>query len=305
MNMNIEDYFIGYLNLIKSFIRINKNIKNPYDLILFRSGFKKKIVIKTKNGNKYVIKNISDYKNFWGDLGLNEMGLNITQNKDILSLNWKDKKISFYKQKNNDSTWGAFKDQFIEEQYKYLHVKNRVVVDIGANMGDSAIYFALEGAKMVYGFEPYPLIYDLSIKNIKLNNLVKQITLINKGVGSPSYIHVKEDFISAGGSELKDYKEGRKIEIISLKDVLTRYKIPKHSALKIDCEGSEYEILLNSNNEIFSMFDRVMVEYHYGYKNLVKQLKKYYKNVKYTRPTAIFNVESNKKMYCGLIYASN
>jgi hypothetical protein len=39
-----------------------------------------------------------------------------------------------------------FKEQFIDEQYKWLNVKGKEVVDIGANIGDSAIYFAVNTA---------------------------------------------------------------------------------------------------------------------------------------------------------------
>jgi predicted O-methyltransferase YrrM len=36
---------------------------------------------------------------------------------------------------------------FEEDMYEILDVKGKIVVDVGAYIGDSAIYFALKGAK--------------------------------------------------------------------------------------------------------------------------------------------------------------
>ena len=42
--------------------------------------------------------------------------------------------------------------------------------DVGANIGDSSIYFALKGAKKVIALEPLPANYEMAVKNIELNN---------------------------------------------------------------------------------------------------------------------------------------
>ena len=57
--------------------------------------------------------------------------------------------------KKFDIIW-LINENFIKEQYKWLDVEGKNVVDVGANIGDTAIYFALKGAKHVYAFEPYP-----------------------------------------------------------------------------------------------------------------------------------------------------
>ena len=54
--------------------------------------------------------------------------------------------------------------------------------------------------------------------------------------------------------------------------------------MKMDCEGAEYEILLNTKKTIFDMIDKIVCEYHepnyfgikekaYNPKNLIKHLK--------------------------------
>jgi hypothetical protein len=42
-----------------------------------------------------------------------------------------------------------------------IDVVGRDVVDIGSNIGDTAIYFALKGAKRVIALEPYPSAYQI------------------------------------------------------------------------------------------------------------------------------------------------
>jgi FkbM family methyltransferase len=59
----------------------------------------------------------------------------------------------------------------------------KIVIDIGANLGDSSLFFAKKGFKVI-GFEPLNKVYEIALENIKLNNLEGKITLVNKGVGA-------------------------------------------------------------------------------------------------------------------------
>ncbi|QXJ31883.1 FkbM family methyltransferase [Saccharolobus shibatae] len=88
----------------------------------------------------------------------------------------------YFNVKFTHSTWGIF-ENFCLKQYD-IDVKDREVVDIGANVGDSAIYFAAKGASRVYAFEPLPSIYEVASQNVKINNVQNKITLINAAVGS-------------------------------------------------------------------------------------------------------------------------
>jgi len=58
-----------------------------------------------------------------------------------------------YWEKNNvkfKHLYYAIYEIFEEEDYKFLNVKDKKVLDMGAFVGDSAIYFILKGAKKVY-----------------------------------------------------------------------------------------------------------------------------------------------------------
>ncbi len=128
------------------------------------------------------------------------------------------------------------------EEYSFLHVNNETVIDIGANVGDSPIYFALNNAKKIIALEPYPYSYNIALKNIKLNHLEDKIILLNAGYGQDGTIKVNPDFENTTGSDLKSFENGIDIKTLSLKTLLSDYHIDK-AILKMDCEGCEYNLL--------------------------------------------------------------
>jgi FkbM family methyltransferase len=73
---------------------------------------------------------------------------------------------------------------FIEREYDFLPVKDRVVIDIGSNIGDSSIYFALKGAKRVIGIEHDPQVNDFANKHIELNGFSDRIELIRGAISN-------------------------------------------------------------------------------------------------------------------------
>jgi len=199
---------------------------------------------------------------------------------------------------------GSYKEQFIEEPYKWLNVKGKEVVDVGANIGDTAIYFAVNGAKHVYAFEPYPFSYKIALKNIKLNKLEKKVTLLNEAIGKENKtIYIDENYENTGGDDLKEFKRGKKIKVVTLEEIVKRFKL-KDAVLKMDCEGCEYPSLLNTPNEVLRNFEQIMIEYHYGYLNLKKKLEEAGFKVKVSPPVYGFNIKAqNPHTLAGYLYA--
>jgi methyltransferase, FkbM family len=136
-------------------------------------------------------------------------------------------------------------ENFCNEQYASLNIEGKDVVDIGANIGDSAIYFALKGAKHVYAFEPYPYSYNLAKRNVELNNLNNKITMLNEGCGKSRFVNIRDETKNYGGTDLKSFKNGKKIKILSLDGIVEKFKL-RNATLKIDCEGCEYATILNA-----------------------------------------------------------
>jgi len=312
-NMSAFAYYYSQtkINKIKDFLQKRRIIKNWYIVSLFRAGLKKTVRIKFRDGKQVYIKSEKEYHDFWNsELGQNEILKMAKDNiakirNNRIELDYKNKKVYFLSDENKKliSNANAIKENFINEQYKWLDVKGKDAVDIGANVGDTAIYFALKGAKHVYTFEPYPYSYNIAMKNIKLNHLEDKITLLNEGCGKSGFVTIKEEYKNTGSTDLKNFKKGKKIKIENLDEIVKRFNL-KHAALKVDCEGCEYDLILNASDEALKAFDQIIMEYHYGYRNLVKRLEQAEFKVKYSLPKRFHDVEAdNSNMYLGLIFA--
>jgi len=309
-NMSVFAYFANKINKINDLLSIRKIVKNWIEVVLFRVGAKKTLTIKFRDGKSAYFKSKKEYFEFWNsEFGQNELSKQLKTShykiKDSnIELNYQNKKLYFYYDTNKQlsNSIGIINENFVEEQFKWLNVKGKDVVDVGANIGDTAIYFALKGAKHVYAFEPYPYSYNIAKKNIKLNHLEDRITLLNEGCGRSGFVTIKEDYENTGGTDLKNFKEGKKIRIVSLDEIVKRFNL-KHAALKVDCEGCEYDLILNASDEALNAFDQIIIEYHYGYKNLVKRLRRAGFEVKYSWPKYSNNIEAeNSNMYSGFIF---
>ncbi len=276
---------------------------------------KKNLTMQFRSGAKVSVSSLKEFFDFWnaedGWRELSTIELSRINNNGLkirghyITFNYRNKVIKFYfnSSKQLDNTLGMIADQFFKEQYKWLNVRDKVVIDIGANIGDTAIYFALNGAKHVYAFEPYPYSYEIAKRNIKLNKLEGKVTLFNEAVSAKGeYITINPNFENTEGSDLKEFAKGTKVRITTLEEIVERLNI-KRAVLKMDCEGCEYAVLLNASYETLSHFDQIMVEYHYGYRNF-RKVKKIRFKLKHTSPFYLYNREAEKhEMYVGMIIA--
>lgn len=162
----------------------------------------------------------------------------------------------------------AMAESFID--YKDLNVKERFVIDIGAFLGDSIFYFWSRGAKKILAFEPFQDFYERAKSNILLNNLNNEIIIINCGMGSQIY-----QYDSNKDSSLQE----NLMSFEEIKKILEKYNEERLPiALKVDCEGCEYEIF--KNNEVVRNWKSLgvvefIMEYHEGdLSSLIKNFEK-------------------------------
>ncbi len=157
---------------------------------------------------------------------------------------------------------------FCNESYGFLDVDGKFVIDVGSNIADSAIYFALNGAKKVLAYEPYPKVYNLAVENVKKMDLSDIISIVNAGVGSEnSYMQIA-DLFETTAIPLTKVQSGISIPITSLNEIISQ--IPSTDImLKMDCEGCEYDALSSVQPKNFLKLKKVVVEYHHGPERLV------------------------------------
>ena len=127
---------------------------------------------------------------------------------------------------------------FDYEHYSFMNVKNKIVVDVGAYIGDSAIYFALKGAEKVIAIEPHPSAFNEMLENIRLNNLEDRIIPINASMSrNHGRICIKNVNVVETWStyhRVDECSEG--VPSITLSDVINSYGIHRGAVLKMDCE---------------------------------------------------------------------
>ena len=199
---------------------------------------------------------------------------------------------------------GDLKEVFVEEEYSFLDVHDRTVIDIGASIGDSAIYFALRGAREVIGLEPFPKTYSYAVENVKRNSLSSRVKILRAACqASDGHIQLNEHLMGTGGLSATENPGGHFTEALSLQSIVNRFNV--HSGvLKVDCEGDEYAIFDSVDNETLRAFDQIMIEYHFGLKQLVDRLLSAGFLVRYTKPRRTRDHNNGKILHQGLIRAT-
>ncbi len=191
-------------------------------------------------------------------------------------------------------------------EHSMMDVRGRDVVDIGAYVDDTAIYYAVSGgAKHVYAFEPFPYLYETAVRNVKANGLEKRISTYNLAVsGETGNVSLNSRYTSFGIVNSKESKSGRKgVRVVSLDSIVKSLRI-RHGALKVDCEGCEYQVFKQASSATLKSFDLIHVEYHYGYVDVIERLRREGFKVEYTKPTYAFRGMGAEPMLKGDIIAS-
>jgi FkbM family methyltransferase len=166
-------------------------------------------------------------------------------------------------------------EHFLEQPYGIADVKGRDVIDIGGFNGDSPIFFAWKGARRVYAFEPIPFSYRVAVRNVQLNG-IQNIEMFNEAVGlSEGELAIDEDTLYFHATAFRNRKsdKGDRIRVRAFENLVKDIKL-KDAVLKMDCEGCEYDILLNIKDELLLPFTQIILEYHFGPDKIVERLTK-------------------------------
>ena len=184
---------------------------------------------------------------------------------------------------------GMYDSQIINEDIKYGYMipnDARMVIDIGAHIGSTAILAAKKGS-FVIAFEPDLENFSMLRDNIIINNVGSRVLCVNKAVGVPSKRMLYKHKTNSGCYSLDKNNASTKmyescmVDVVSLESIFKEYSIDACDVLKLDCEGAEFDILINLDDIYFKNIKQISLEIHehHGramYAALLKKLRRLY-----------------------------
>ena len=152
------------------------------------------------------------------------------------------------KMRRNTSDVEAFKQVFIWEEYHYpVKGEVRVIIDAGANIGCSVLYFAQQYPEaFIVAIEPEQENFEILTANTKDNSRIKSLAL---GIWSKKCELIIEDKRAESWNfTLREANTGEKgIPSLSIMDILNQFNLEQVDILKLDIEGAEREIFSNDH----------------------------------------------------------
>ncbi|SFI40500.1 FkbM family methyltransferase [Halpernia frigidisoli] len=154
---------------------------------------------------------------------------------------------------------------FTTDFYKFqTETKKPVIIDCGANIGLSVLYFKhTHPDAVIHAFEPDTKNYNYLVQNVKSYGWEKSVFCHKKLVSDANGYEYFEELGNAGSKIVNENLQNEftsKIEKISLKEFLKNLN-EKIDFLKLDIEGSEFEVVPDLK-EIFPLIDKMYIEFH-------------------------------------------
>jgi FkbM family methyltransferase len=150
-------------------------------------------------------------------------------------------------------------DEDFEMMYGYLDVKGKIVADIGAYLGETAVLFAKMGAHYIHAYEP--IFYKYVEANLRLNG-------IHNAAVHPYGVSLEKDAygvaVDGAGSGL--LVGGVEIKVKPVEEALAE-------VVKMDCEGCEWS-LLPTPCAVIKKAEEYVIEIHGPEPPLVRKLER-------------------------------
>lgn len=167
-----------------------------------------------------------------------------------------DGKIDFAEWSNPLTSLSGLKQETIDFFRKFIK-EGDLVIDIGANIGDTTVPMALAAGKtgLALGFDPNPYVFKVLAENAKLNpeklNIDPLCYAISVQEEEFYFVSSEASFANGGISPTKESRHGKFVHSEKIKGIqLMRFLeqnyaewLPKLSFIKVDTEGYDKEIL--------------------------------------------------------------
>lgn len=172
--------------------------------------------------------------------------------------------------RNRDS-FSILRDIFYNREYSdfFPFYEESVIVDVGAHYGYFSLFASMNSDEnsSIIAIEPAKDNYEILWKNITdcgLNNIKTLNMALSDAQGVQDLFKSRSYNYSlfSKGSNLLSSHQSIKIETLTLSGLFEKFNLQRIDFLKMDCEGAEYPVLLNSDNDILSKITTISLEFH-------------------------------------------
>jgi FkbM family methyltransferase len=271
----------------KLFLWCARNIENRVETILFMERLRNTAKVRFRSG--LIADCVAEDRSILEALlDLSDEGVRLVESGGASGpydwkVSWQNKTITtpqglvFQLQSLNAS---IFKETFLHDiHFVGYDLESKSVVDVGAFVGDTALYYANLGAD-VYAYEPNPINYKQMLANLTLNpSLAPRVKPVNKAVGRDGKLtlYYPRKVSGVGTCDLacaRSKEVSSEVESASLSTILKEESLDAPYLLKSDCKGCEQSLV---RDEAISRFTHLKIEYTlskgHNVAELVNQLK--------------------------------
>ncbi len=163
----------------------------------------------------------------------------------------------------------GFFDVFVLEEYEIPDLdwsQVQTVIDVGANVGAATLWFCSRApAARVIAVEPGPAAASRCADNVKRNGLANRASVREVALGpapGSAYYRKGPKSLTATVKPTRADPYDIRVAVIGLAQLMAEEGLGSVDVLKMDCEGSEYEILLATQPEDLSRIGAIVGEYH-------------------------------------------
>ena len=179
-----------------------------------------------------------------------------------------------FKQNINDFYHPVFvnyREFFVYDKYKDFNLEGcENVIDAGASVGLFTQYMLNKGAKQVASVECDDRSIVALFSNFISNPKVKIIGVALSDIDGEKELYWKEDnplvnSLDINGSEFstQDNPNSKTVKTTTLETLINNLNWDKIDLLKIDIEGSEWDVINTTPDDTFKNIDKILLEYHW------------------------------------------
>ena len=172
-----------------------------------------------------------------------------------------------------DVQYGSWESLQFHDDYEGLieFKETDVVYDLGANVGVFTKWLLnkFNNIEHIYAFEPTPHLVGYMNKTF---SIYPNVTIFNKAISNKNKTAVFQTFQNSVSNTLIDfddknhtYSGGVEVECVNLEQFINQNNLLQPTLLKIDIEGSEYDLVNSSSDEFLSNIPKIILEFHRNY----------------------------------------